>query len=242
LKKYAPLIARQSKRTMYYKGIRQKADSNLHEQIVSYITTAYKGAKLNILDWGCGEGALSERLADAGHNVTSVDIDEKSFKSNKASFACIDFNNSLEVRNFIEQNKQKFDLIISVEVIEHIKSPWEFISDLRALNADILITTPNIASWWGRVWFFLTGEIWGFGKESWYEIGHINPITKVELESILYENNFEIVSIFMGGCLPIIWAYNWKRFFLSIFILPFRLIMKGPRDGWVLCVHAKNKY
>lgn len=236
---YAPFIARSKKAPEFYKGIRQKTDSNLHQQIVKYIEKVYRGQKIKILDWGCGEGALSKRLSDLGYEVTGVDIEETSFKGEN-KFYCLDFNNSSEVDNFIKVNKGNFDLVVSLEVIEHVKSPWNFINDLKGFETDILITTPNVSSWWGRVWFFITGELWGFNKGSWLDIGHINPITKVELENILNEMEFEIFSVFMGGCLPVIWAYNWKRLLISIFMLPFRLIMKGPKDGWVLCIHAKQ--
>ena len=42
----------------YYKGIRMKADTGLHEQISDIICRNLPRGK-KILDYGCGEGALS---------------------------------------------------------------------------------------------------------------------------------------------------------------------------------------
>lgn len=55
----------ESKEIRYYKGIRIKADWGLHEQIAGIcVKHLCKDAK--ILDFGCGEGALSQRLYDIG--------------------------------------------------------------------------------------------------------------------------------------------------------------------------------
>ena len=56
----------------------------------------------------------------------------------------------------------------------------------------------------------------------------------------LRENGLECLSLAVGGNLPIVWAYNWKRLLISIAMLPLRPIMRGEKDGWVLCYHVKK--
>ncbi len=55
----------ETKKIKYYKGIRIKADWGLHEQIAD-ICVKYLVKDTKILDFGCGEGALSQRLYDIG--------------------------------------------------------------------------------------------------------------------------------------------------------------------------------
>jgi len=234
-KKVAPLFGKDKKEPRYYKNIRMKTDTCLHEQLVEYINTISQNKKLKILDWGCGEGALSQRLVDLGHEIIAVDMDANNFKAN-CQFVQIDFNNKNEVENFLEK-KHDFDVVLGIEVIEHVKSPYEYLEYIKQLCNDktiAIVSTPNIASWWGRFWFLLAGELWGFSYESWDDPGHINPINEIEMKRILKEKNFNLIDIFEGGILPIIWFYNLKRLLISLFMLPFRLIMKGKKDGWVL--------
>ncbi|WP_456432127.1 class I SAM-dependent methyltransferase [Nitratifractor sp.] len=238
----SPVIAFDKKRTQYYKGIKIKADTDLHNQLADYILKHFdKGIK--ILDWGCGEGALSQRLKDMGCNVLSVDIDEKNFKAD-TPFIRLDFNDEKQLDEFINEYKKRFDLILGVEVIEHIKSPWKYIENIYRLcgdNTSVIVTTPNVANWWGRFWFFIKGELWGFSNEGWYDPGHINPILDFEIRNILRENCFEIIDFFNGGKLPYIWLYNWKRFLVSLVILPFQPFIKGIKRGWVNCYVFKKK-
>ncbi len=236
--KYAPFVAREKKEAQYYKGIKQKTDSAVHEQLVCYIRDTFGDEPLKILDWGCGQGALAERLSDEGHEVVAVDMDQNEWKGSSARFVQLDFNQQQHVSDFVSSHKDSFDLIVSVEVIEHIESPWSYLRNLKEFGCDVIVSTPNISSWWGRFWFFVTGELWGFGQNSWNDPGHINPINTIEFNNMLSDIGFKLVRTFPGGCLPIIWLYNWKRALISLAILPLRLLMKGQKDGWILCYHA----
>ena len=241
-KKVAPLFGADKKEPHYYKNIRMKTDTCLHEQLADYINKISGNKKLKILDWGCGEGALAQRLSDLGHDVIGVDIDAKNFKAN-CKFFQIDFNNRDEVENFFKNN-YKFDIILGIEVIEHVKSPYEYLDYIYRLcqkDTIVIVSTPNIASWWGRFWFLLTGELWGFSYNSWDDPGHINPISDIEMRRILKEKNFELIDTWEGGQLPIIWFYNVKRFLISLFMLPFQFIMKGRKNGWVLVYVFKKR-
>jgi len=244
----APWFGTDKKRPHHYKGLRMKTDTHLHEQLERLVRellpleTAEQG-KPQVLDLGCGEGALSQRLHDLGYEVVSVDVDPAQFKAEGPRFLAVDFNDRSAVERFTNEYQGRPDLILAVEVIEHLQSPWDFLALCRKLcspKTHLVITTPNVASWWSRFWFFLTGELWGFNPESWSDPGHVNPITPTEMRGILRENGFECLDVRAGGNLPVIWAYNWKRLLVSLLVLPFRLVMRGEKDGWVLCYHAKK--
>ena len=57
-----------------YNGIMEMAAQGLHDDIFK-IMQPYVNKDLHILDFGCGQGAFSQRLADAGMKVDSCDID-----------------------------------------------------------------------------------------------------------------------------------------------------------------------
>jgi SAM-dependent methyltransferase len=245
----APWFGSDRKLPQFYRGLQIRTDSNLHEQMQGLITTllppaAFPGRRPKVLDLGCGEGALAQRLVDLGYDVVAVDREAAPWQAQGPIFLCIDLNHSAAVDQFVSQYRGTFDLILAVEVIEHLHSPWGLLNTCRQLaraDTQLIVTTPNISSWWSRVWFFLTGDLWGFGPESLLDPGHISPLPVATMKGILQQNGWECQRVMAAGSLPIIWAYNWKRLLLSLVLLPIRCLMRGEKDGWVLCYHAKRR-
>jgi len=246
-----PLFSRDKKSSQYYKGIKAMSDTNLHEQLLFLLKEGIvlKGSSkkaLTILDLGCGEGAFSQMLFDAGYNVIAVDVKKDGFKAAGPEFVALDLNDNERKERFTAVYKGKFDVIFAVEIVEHLKNPWDFIFFLKSISnegTEVLITTPNIASWWGRLMFLLSGQLWGFDNEAWSNPGHINPISETELSHILFDNGFNLNMVYPCGTMTVIWLFNWKRALVSIMMLPLYLCMKGRKKGWALCFHAtcKNK-
>jgi len=243
----APWFGRDKVPGGFYRGIRMMTNTNLHAQLAAVITELVPpdpaGRRPRVLDLGCGEGALSQRLCDLGYEVVSVDVDAGQFKAQGPRFIACDFNDRAALEQLCQAAPGPFDLVVSSEVIEHLRSPWDFVAACRRLcepHTHLVITMPNVASWWSRFWFLLTGDLWGFQQESWGDPGHINPIPVTEMKNLLRENGFECLRVIPGGLLPVIWLYNWKRVLVSLFMLPFRLVMRGTKDGWELCFHAKR--
>ena len=76
---------------------------------------------LEILDIGCGGGLISEPMARLGGNVTGIDAGEKNIKiaslhSKKSNLKINYLNKSPEQL----QEKEKFDIILNLEVVEHV--------------------------------------------------------------------------------------------------------------------------
>ncbi len=78
---------------------------------------------LEILDIGCGGGLISEPMARLGGNVTGIDAAEKNIKI--ASLHSKE--SSLEI-NYLDKSpeqlkeKEKFDIILNLEVVEHVEN------------------------------------------------------------------------------------------------------------------------
>ena len=66
-------------------------------------------------------------------------------------------------------------------------------------------------------------------------------MTSTEMRGMLRDNGFECLKVTPAGNLPVIWAYNWKRLLVSLAMLPLRIVMRGEKDGWVLCYHARPR-
>ena len=77
---------------------------------------------LDILDIGCGGGLISEPLARLGGKITGIDASKKNIDiaklhSKKNGLKINYLNNSPEQLN----EKEKFDIILNLEIVEHVE-------------------------------------------------------------------------------------------------------------------------
>ena len=76
---------------------------------------------LEILDIGCGGGLISEPMARLGGNVTGIDAAEKNIKvaflHSKESNLKINYLNKSPEQL---KEKEKFDIILNLEIVEHV--------------------------------------------------------------------------------------------------------------------------
>ena len=90
--------------------------------------------KINILDIGCGGGLISEPLARLGGSVTGIDASEKNIKVAKTHAK----KNNLNIRYLntspekLEVN-EKFDVILNLEIVEHVENVNLFLSSCNKL-------------------------------------------------------------------------------------------------------------
>lgn len=108
---------------------------------------AFAGKKL--LDVGCGGGLLSEPMARMGFDVTSIDATEKNIKIASAHRDKMGLN--IDYRHttaeaLLEGNEGKFDVVLNMEVIEHVNNPREFLQNslkLLSPNGIMFVATIN---------------------------------------------------------------------------------------------------
>ena len=104
-------------------------------------------SNISILDIGCGGGLMSEPFARLGARVTGIDAVGENIKSAKIhaeqSGLDIDYQQStVEELN----SKNKFDVVLNLEVIEHVNNQELFISkscELIKNNGLMFIATIN---------------------------------------------------------------------------------------------------
>jgi 2-polyprenyl-6-hydroxyphenyl methylase / 3-demethylubiquinone-9 3-methyltransferase len=97
------------------------------------------------LDVGCGAGLLCEPLARLGAQVTGLDAAPESIGVAQAHAAeagvAIDYRCA-----DVARIDGEFDLVTSMEVIEHVSDPLDFLSALRDRMAEgglLVMSTPN---------------------------------------------------------------------------------------------------
>ena len=102
---------------------------------------------INILDIGCGGGLLSEPMSRMGANVTGIDASDKNIKiaklhSKKSNLKINYFCSSPEKLKV----KKKFDVILNMEIVEHVEDVDFFLkscSNLLKKNGIMFVATIN---------------------------------------------------------------------------------------------------
>lgn len=91
---------------------------------------------LRLLDIGCGGGLLSEPMTRLGFQVTGVDASERNIGTASAHAAQqgldIDYRAST-AEALLEAGEPPFDVILNMEVIEHVADPAAYLQDCARL-------------------------------------------------------------------------------------------------------------
>jgi len=104
---------------------------------------------LRLLDIGCGGGLLSEPMARLGFEVTAVDASERNIGAAKAHAAEMGLQiNYLcsTIETLAEEDVTPFDVILNMEVIEHVADPGQFLKDCARMLAPgglMIVATLN---------------------------------------------------------------------------------------------------
>lgn len=173
-----------------YKGLYIYAAEGLHEISLKIILSFLK-PPAKVLDIATGSGAFAMRLKDAGFEVIANDINDEIYKAYDIPKLSIDLNKPLPT--FL---KDSFDLVIAMEVIEHLENPFKLLRDLKTVvkpGGYILLTLPNTIDSYSRISFLRRGFLYHFAPQSWEETGHISIILPWQLEIMIKKAGLRIV-------------------------------------------------
>jgi SAM-dependent methyltransferase len=218
-----------------YRGLKIHAAPHLHSYCISLIKRINLPERAKVLDIGAGEGAFSQRLVDEGFDVKAVDSWDDRFRAS-AEFQHVDLNT-----DFPDKWTNAFDLVVAIEVIEHLRDPRHFISNcLKVLkpNGYLLLTSPNPENWLSRLKFLRTGYFLWFSELDYRAYGHITPIFAWQIAHICNEFSAELTIEHTDNSPLRRWLGNGrlrgllthKTFYLGALLYPF---MRGRRDGEV---------
>jgi 2-polyprenyl-6-hydroxyphenyl methylase/3-demethylubiquinone-9 3-methyltransferase len=110
-------------------------------------------------DVGCGAGLLAEPLARLGAAVTGIDAASENIAAARAHA----LGQGLEIDYRVggaEALDGRYDLVCSLEVVEHVSDPAAFVAGLAAAVAPgglLILSTPNRTSW-SRLVMITLGE------------------------------------------------------------------------------------
>ncbi len=130
------------------------------------------GLRGRAVELGTGSGAFAERLAEVGLDVLAADIDRSRYAAS-VPFVETDLNGPFAS----SLGPGQFDLVVAIEVIEHLTSPMHFLKEVAGLlrpHGKAVITSPNLESVVARLKYLQRGRLRYF--DEYGDPTHISPI------------------------------------------------------------------
>ncbi|QUY45227.1 methyltransferase domain-containing protein [Acaryochloris marina S15] len=132
----------------------------------------------NILEIGCGTASFLRLMKGAGWKVSGLEPDSVYTSVVEQRYGLSIENTSLEYY----LSEDRFDVISSFHVIEHVPDPNSFLSriyDLLQNDGLLYIECPSIDRWYGESIDFFFWDV------------HINTFSETVLRSFMLKNGFE---------------------------------------------------
>lgn len=170
----------------YLQTSEQRGKSN-YSQIKEYINDFNRSAK--ILEIGSGSGSLLHLISQNFPNSYGIEPSYSFYKFSKNKY-------NLTIENIGYENldtKKKYDIIVALDVIEHVASPnffFKVVAQIIKPNGRVIIGTPNINSitarllnkkWWhirpAHIFYFNNKNFQQLANKHSFKILHIKPFT-----------------------------------------------------------------
>ncbi|MFH1586986.1 MAG: class I SAM-dependent methyltransferase [Candidatus Diapherotrites archaeon] len=152
-------------------------------QVLMFLRKFLPEKKLKILDAGCGTGASIEFLKEFGE-VTGMDISPKAMAFCKKK-GLKNVSNG-DIRNMPFRNNE-FDLVVGLDVLEHVKENKKAISEFNRVlkdNGFLLLTVPAF------------DFLWTMRDEY---MMHKKRFSRPELQKFLEKSGFKVIKISYRG-------------------------------------------
>ena len=161
---------------------------------------------MSILDLGCGNGSFSNIIAHEGYQVTGVDDSKSGIQIAQQNFPDCQFIQESIYNLSPTKLGKKFDVIIAMDVIEHLFYPKELAKVAKEClnpNGHLIVTTPY-HGYLKNLALSMTGK-WDKHLTVLWDGGHIKFFSVPTLTTLLKDEGFTDIDFKFAGRLPFLW-------------------------------------
>jgi len=156
----------------------------------SYAVDAVPGGS-KVLELGCAGNFIAHSLRKKGCTVTGIDIENVAAPDVDAFFK-VDLNNDP-----LPVSPKDFDIILTLDVIEHLSQPEKFVSELHdrlsaSPDTQVIASTGNVAFFIVRLMLLL--GYFNYGRRGILERTHTRLFTFKSFIKLFNERGFDVVS------------------------------------------------
>ncbi|MBI4230650.1 MAG: methyltransferase domain-containing protein [Planctomycetes bacterium] len=208
-----------------------RSDRPEHPVIVSWVPPLAR-----VLDVGCGEGTLSERLArERGASVWGIDVSRTGAAQaarKGVRVVCADLNAGFPI------GPVRFDVVVLNQVLTHVRRPGEVLAGALERADRVVVAYPNLGYWRSRLDLLARGRFPRsvlYGR-AWHENRQIHLHTHRDFLDLL--RRFPAWRIgrraFLGSDsrTPSLLARRFPGLFAMICILELVRVQDAPARSW----------
>jgi len=178
-------------------------ESYLNQAVFGIVAAeSQRNPRLRIFELGCGNGSFASKLAARNYEVVAVDVSTSGIAHAKAAFRGPHFDVASAYDDLASKYGQ-FDIVVSLEVVEHLYAPRLWAESLRALllpRGLAIVSTPyhgylkNLALSVAGRWDSHMNPLW--------DHGHIKLWSVTTLTALVRETGLHVESVRRIGRLP----------------------------------------
>ena len=224
------------------------SDNPIHQRLLKAYYLSQEYISGNVLEIGCGEGRGVELIAPTADSFTGIDKISHVIENLKSKYPDGDFR-QVVIPPFSGLADELYDVVISFQVIEHIKRDREYLKEIQRVlkpGGKALITTPNKKMSLSRnPWHireYTANELTNLAEKVFPKVEMLG-ITGNEKVMTYYEENKQSVNKMMK------WDVFNLQYRLPAFMLKFpyeimnrmnRNKLKAGNDGLVSEIHHSD--
>jgi len=163
---------------------------------------SWRSNEKKLFDLGCGNGAFANELSKLGYVVIGVDPSEEGIRFAKESYPQLKLELGSAYDNLAERYGQ-FEVVLSMEVIEHVYDPRRFVRCLEQLlkPEGLLILSTPYHGYLKNLVLALTNK-WDNHFTALWDHGHIKFWSVKTLSILLNEVGLQIEKVYRVGRIP----------------------------------------
>lgn len=158
--------------------------------------------RASVFDLGCGSGFVANEFSQRGYRVAGCDPSTDGIAIAKRAYPHVDFVNA-SCYDDLHSRFGAFDLVVSLEVVEHVYAPRQFARTLASLiggHGYGIVSTPY-HGYLKNLALAVTGQMDRHFTALW-DNGHIKFWSRRTLTTLLAEAGLEVMRFERVGRIP----------------------------------------
>lgn len=151
------------------------------------------GMNKRVLDVGCSSGYLSKIIKEQLNCIVDgVEIDPDAAILAKEALRHV-YIGSIEDDNLLSQITDSYDVILFMDVLEHLKDPFSILVKVKKLlspNGFVIASIPNVANW--RIRFSLLFGRFEYEESGLLDKSHLRFFTLKALKEMFFRAGYKI--------------------------------------------------
>jgi len=169
-----------------------RKNSNLNDCVIRILREIKESSgDSKVFELGCGNGSFTSQINKEGFDVTGVDPSPVAIQQAKQNHSSLSFYmGSSEEELALKYGT--FSIVVSLEVIEHVFSPYDFVTCIYQLlepGGRAIISTP-FHGYWKNLAIALFGKFDQHFTALW-EVGHIKFFSPKTLSTLLNKTGYD---------------------------------------------------